>query len=589
MFNLLPYEILQLIKKFIENDININIINKRTTILIDSIVYPNKNNNEFSIKELIEYMTKYEKQITKLNIPDDIFYELINKYALKNIISIKSNIQKLNIILPAYIISYEKYHSEIFCSLQILNLSNSKIHTIDFLKNCVQLHTLVLQNCNQLIDISEIESFKLLANLNINGCINLITLDSLYCLRSLIKLEFVLLGKNHLNIRYDLLILQNNNLRFILTNDMHLEMYHITYFNTICNKLNLLHNKNVRCIKLLDISKTKLTKDMQSLLIGISATSIINLNIRNTCLSDIQFLRTFSKLQVLDISYNNISDISYIQENRELKKFYCEWTHIKNLKGITQCNKLRVLNISMNIYLTSNSILKFISECTIKLVNLNLSCNTITNTILQKLTDNFKSLKELNLSGCKGNDIINTPLILFNQLKSNNYRELIKLDLNFTYTNTVDNILLNCPNLQYLNLACCFIKYIDAFYMSSCVVKLKHLNLSSSMISNIDSLFYGSSANSLEFLDISYTPLESKLCMYINDSCNYLHQTYNRIDNLNESNIVQYNNHTYMQVMQNINMHSTSRTCNNMKIHRYIFAKLPNLKMLNTNQFNNSH
>jgi Leucine-rich repeat (LRR) protein len=127
-----------------------------------------------------------------------------------------------------------------------------------------------------------------------------------------------------------------------------------------------------------------------------------NLNLKNNQIEDIRFLENLSQLHTLNLSYNQIEDIRPLESLTQLQNLFLSNNLLKDsspLKGLTQLQ---------NLFLSSNSILDISSLKELgHLSNLNLRYNQI------KEISSLESLSQLQHLNLSNNQIRNFPVELF--------------------------------------------------------------------------------------------------------------------------------------------------------------------------------
>jgi len=97
-------------------------------------------------------------------------------------------------------------------------------------------------------------------------------------------------------------------------------------------------------------------------------------------LKNVDDLKIFNKLLILDISKNNIQDIFFVEELPSLNIFYAEQNKINSISSLVKCKNLEKLYIAHNTIRYQMSSLKTLNSLQ-KLNELTIKDNTVKQTI----------------------------------------------------------------------------------------------------------------------------------------------------------------------------------------------------------------
>ena len=209
------------------------------------------------------------------------------------------------------------------------------------------------------------------------------------------------------------------------------------------------------------------------------------LSCANACLDDLAGIEVVKNLEVLDISYNNISDIKMLEELSNLRVVVCEGNSIEDASPISSLGNVRILDLSFNKLYNLFDVQKLH-----KLNTVVLNYNSIMS--LDKISEN-NSIKTFYITGNRISDL--SPLANLKNVTSlsigvNNVSDvspvskLEKLESLFCEGNKIRNLspLVKCKELSYLEAGRNEIVNID---FTKNLEKLKVLSLQKNKIERL--------------------------------------------------------------------------------------------------------
>lgn len=243
--------------------------------------------------------------------------------------------------------------------LKELNIVNSAITNLEFLKNNSLIQSLCLQFIPFLEDISDLENSPALVKFSLAQC-SLIKDLNIRLPKTLGELD---LPESITN--YKFMHIPLTNLEVLhLTNSSFAEGELLPSFSPNLRLLNLSQSKELNnfsflqeltALKTLDVSRTKIDGSLpfQKLL------KLNFLNLCNTPIADLNGLYNCTLLNDLYLrSCRNITNLDAIKEFARLKSLDVSSTSISSLEAIKECKLLKFLNISYCKKITSVAVLK---------------------------------------------------------------------------------------------------------------------------------------------------------------------------------------------------------------------------------------
>ena len=367
-----------------------------------------------------------------------------------------------------------------FNELNSLNLDNNNITNIDALNNINNLYSISVKN-NNIKDISNLKSnniyiLELDGNKGIRGYSNkenLKLLSLVNCditdiedLSNLNTLNTVILKDNeNLNIDYSKLPSTIYKLDLTNTNLNDIENISLKNISSLYIGLNPITSikgiEKLKGISLIDISNTNI-KDLERIndaQNGNDSFRSISIIMANSKLEDVSIFNNINSLISLDVSNNNITDISKLDNNslssitlsgNKITKGFDKIVNIEEIYldncGLTNLNDFVELNTTNYIDLSNNEI------------------NNIDN------IEVFKNVKEINLTNNNIKDI--TPINKLTNLES------LSLEGNKNIEGTLDS------NVSMLNVGNCNLKSFNIDNLT----QLRTLNISNKEIENIEEI-----------------------------------------------------------------------------------------------------
>ncbi len=130
-------------------------------------------------------------------------------------------------------------------------------------------------------------------------------------------------------------------------------------------------------------------------------TNLTSLNLSNNEITDISFIESFEKLTYLNLENNELDRIDYILENRGLKTLDVSGNHISDIRDLRHMNTIQYLDLSDNA-ITDISPLSTMYD----LESLHISDNDLT--VFRDSLSGLEGLRELGVGNCNisFNDII---------------------------------------------------------------------------------------------------------------------------------------------------------------------------------------
>lgn len=266
--------------------------------------------------------------------------------------------------------------------LTSLNLSECRIHDINFLQTLENLETLDLSQ-NLITDIRILESLKKLKKINLSGCRLITDCSSLKGLHSLTNLnlgfcfqisDFSFLKNlqtiTHLNLQS---CTQIKDINFLESMTKLIEL-NLSNFNRITDLSPLQFLKELEnlsfsgCVKITDIESIISLKKLRTLDLS-----------RCKGIKDFSMLKNLQGLKRLSLSNcTQISDISFVQDLKRLTYLHllgCE--EITNITHLQSLEELTFLNLSYCEKITDISVLSRLNE--LKELSVGGCCNTVLN------------------------------------------------------------------------------------------------------------------------------------------------------------------------------------------------------------------
>lgn len=391
-------------------------------------------------------------------------------------------------------------------SLSVLDVSYNQIHSLYFLKMFASnLTEMYIQNNNLMIipekvfkNHSRLKKLDISENIIINIDQNALPLSNL---------QFLDLNKNNLSgmvlgnvfspaklLRY----LDLSNFCLEKLNDSAIvEMPLVAWVNISHNKLIYIHPNNFKGVEKmfsLDISHNNLTDlNLDNNLNNLQA---IYLN-SNRFFSIPKIFGNESKLQYLDISFNNISNVTdaTFKNISQLKVLHMSNNQIEYFNN-DFTNSLANLS---ELSLASNHIKEMINITFFKVLQ---SVNLSNNEIDYVDHSQFQNLNSLQLLSLSGNKIKTLPPGTFQQLKS-----LILLDISSNYITDIRfGSFRGLNSTSIINLSYNKLKFINVEVFHECF-DLKTLIIDYNNISNIDVEKMAVAAPKLELLSLGGNPI----------------------------------------------------------------------------------
>ena len=350
------------------------------------------------------------------------------------------------------------------------SIFNNNSIIINNIYNNIKSNINILDNLyKQLFSLSEIDEFTVnepIMNIHdfINNLTNIKHINTLK-FSNISEYQLKLLLQAFENINIDKLTFKNvNNLDIIslfLLKNKSIKMLDLSNNNIEDITSILLSLKNNISLEGLDLSNNKISNIDYIYEAFINNKTLITLNLSHNKISSIDSLcenikNNTNNIENLDLSYNNIDEVSYL--------FYA----LKNNKTLIN------LNLSNNKISNIDYVYEaFKSNKT--LTTLNLSYNKILSIdSLSKLIKNNNTIKELNLS----KNILDDISILLDALINNSSIKI--LDLYYNNINNIDLIdivLKNNNTIKDINLINNEIKHIDNFSNIIKIMKLKNIDI----------------------------------------------------------------------------------------------------------------
>ncbi|MBV7272739.1 leucine-rich repeat domain-containing protein [Clostridium sp. PL3] len=317
----------------------------------------------------------YKSDIEDITELDAKYHEIQDISGIEKL----TNLQKLN-LLENQISSIDSLKN--LTNLKQLTLGNNKISNISVLKNLVNLQTLDLgeyyDSCNQISNIDVLKSLTNLQELNLSGN----QLKDISALKNLINLQSIDLSYNEIS---DISALKSlTNLKVLnLANNKIIDI-------SALNNLTNLQELNLGYVPWEGIP-APVSKENYNEISNISSIgNLINLqklNLGYTKVKDIGVLNKLSNLQTLDLSNNQINNISDIinalKDLPNLKSINFNNNGIINIGELNKLTNLQTLNLNDN-QISNISDLKDLTN----LQSLDLSNNQISDvSVLENLTN----------------------------------------------------------------------------------------------------------------------------------------------------------------------------------------------------------
>ena len=377
-----------------------------------------------------------------------------------------------------------------FPELQIIDFGSGKnehLTNINLINKFKKLHTLNLNRCLSLIDLSPLAGLTNLSTLDLSGCNSLSDLSPLAGLRNLSTLK--LNGCDSLSDLRPLSGLTNLSTLNLVNNKSLIDLSPLSGLTNL-STLNLVGNKSLidlsplsgltnlstlklsGCESLIDLSPLAGLRNLSNLdlsmleslsdlspLAGLTNLSTLDLNDCNS-LSDLRGLAGLTNLSTLNLSWcNSLSDLSPLAGLRNLSTLNLSWCN--SLSDLSPLSGLRNLS-SLELYnCDSLSDLSPLAGLT-NLSTLDLSsCETLSD--LSPLAG-LTNLSTLNLNSC-------TSLIFVKQIAK--LKNLIDLNLNYSSNIRDFEELINCPNLKKVEW---IEKAICAYVLAGSAIKRKDFN-----------------------------------------------------------------------------------------------------------------
>ncbi|MCI5166431.1 MAG: hypothetical protein D3903_10105 [Candidatus Electrothrix sp. GM3_4] len=272
---------------------------------------------------------------------------------------------------------------------------------------------------------------------------------------------------------------------------------------------------------------------------------VIALSLRSSILTDanrkVCLLKNLKNLHELDLSRNQISDISFLEDLNQLQSLNLSSNQISDISILRYLNQLQSLDLSSN-QISKIQPLKYLDQ----LQKLNLSSNQFTHTSFIKdykrysddfshtgvaktpntveyvdnyLLDDLSQLQELYLSNISNNKLVNFDFI-------RKLCQLQKLDLSSNHINNIF-FLKNLSNLHVLNLCNNYISNISYLKM---LCKLQKLDLSSNNIISFSTVVR--KMNRLQELDLNDNKIKKISGVKNLNQILKLDLSYNNINNI---------------------------------------------------------
>lgn len=105
-------------------------------------------------------------------------------------------------------------------------------------------------------------------------------------------------------------------------------------------------------------------------------TSVVSINLSKNLLKNVNDLKYFKKILILDITKNNIDDIFFVEELHSLNILYAEYNKITSISSLVKCKNLEKLHIAHNDVKYQMSSLKTLNSLQ-KLSDLTIKDNTV--------------------------------------------------------------------------------------------------------------------------------------------------------------------------------------------------------------------
>ena len=238
-------------------------------------------------------------------------------------------------------------------SLCGLNISNTGVSDIDFLKGFSLLDNLDAENC-KLENLNGLSDCDRLTKINVNNN----SLKNLKGLEKCIELKKIKAGANSLE--------------------------------------SLQGIENATILETVVLSDNQL-KDISVL--SKSAESLKYVNLDNNEISDISFLNNCSSLKLLEINNNKLTDLKALENLAELNTLCVSNNELESVEGLGFCSKLNYIDLSDN-KITDTSDLPEITPIDNKKTVVDLSNNKIDKLTLPNNEYRFVALYGNNISDC---------------------------------------------------------------------------------------------------------------------------------------------------------------------------------------------
>jgi len=323
----------------------INLLDIPDYILEIIFNYHNRNWNNYIIHILLIH-TKISNYILKLNIYSTRFdrYNIIKKcinteellieFDLSENISNISYLENLKSIF-LYELKYINDYSSLYNlkNVEELSLNFLKINNIDFIENYNKLHTLIIKNCNKIINFNCIKYIPKLYKLHLEDTDKINTIDNIpnnITILKLIKTENI----------YDYDKLEHFKNIKSLTINWSKGIYYKQ------NNIDLL-----KFSKLKHLQKLKLVgrKDIMDISHISQLINLTNLDLSFTDFDNLAYLIPLNNLKKLNFTncekLININDFKYFESKNILEKLTFKWSYITDISSLLFLTNLKELDI----------------------------------------------------------------------------------------------------------------------------------------------------------------------------------------------------------------------------------------------------
>lgn len=416
--------------------------------------------------------------------------------------------------------------------LNTLNLAHNNLQNIDEVN--LKFENLIdLNLAYNIISSANNNSFRMLTKLETFdlSCNQIATLEAI-TFKNLKQLKTLNIAENGITNIPNTLLYNNTNLQKLFLHKNHIDVIkNSSFINNQIKKISVNDNSLIKLDKdaflglkddKLDLSNNKIFQiELQFKDINLKLTEI---NLKNNSIGIIgpTTFKDLKALKILDLSHNHLTELDF--DSSDLAKL----THLNaSNNNIAIINDIFLNNLTALLFLdlSSNQIDKFyFSKYNLGTVtNLILSNNSlfstqiveselksyknviemdISNTKLTEFKENaFKemtNLKKFNSSGCalnkidltafsgaKSLEVLDLSNNLLPEFSIKDLLQLKELYLNINHISSIDNMLINVPNLEKISLAQNDIKKIQPIHFKN-TANLKKIDLSQNNLLEID-------------------------------------------------------------------------------------------------------